>query len=101
GIAGVPQVGLPPGGGNLTVQLTPDVFSGTAAASAFTQADNATASTRLVLNQLNLNPSSPVGDTTSITLSGANALFASGAAPGHDKFNATLTLTKIQNASLS
>src|SRR6185312_5501546 len=101
GTAGVPQVGLPTGGGTLNVKLTPDLFTGTNAASAFTQADNATATTRLVLNQLNLNPNSAVGDTTSITLSGANALFATGAAAGHDKLNATLTLTKTQNASVS
>jgi flagellin-like hook-associated protein FlgL len=95
-IAGVPQIGLPPGGGTITVNVDANQITNAASASAFTQVDNATKANRIVLNQLNLDPSTPVGDTATVTLNGTSALFATGATAGHDKLNATITLTKTQ-----
>ena len=51
----------------IKINVDANTITNTAGASGFTQADNATPTTQIVLNQLNLDPTTPLGDTTSIT----------------------------------
>src|SRR5262249_47754018 len=89
---------LPSGGGQISVNVDANAITNTTSASSVGQTDNATPTTQIVLNQYNLDPSAPVGTSTTVTLSGATALFASGATAGSDKLNATIQLVKVQAA---